>query len=208
MPTSPRIAIVGAGPGGLTLARVLRARGIASTIFELDASATARDQGGTLDLDEQSGQRALIDAGLLDGFRAISRPEGGELRMLDKAAAVHLHQPAQEGGGDRPEVDRSALKNLLLSSLPEGTIRWSSKVSNVVVTASGAPTITLANGEVIEVDLVVGADGAWSKVRPVLSDALPVFTRPLLRRGPTARRRHPAPGGGGPCRAWLDVRPG
>lgn len=176
MSTTLRISIVGAGPGGLTLARVLSTRGIASTIYELDGSGTARDQGGTLDLDKESGQRALLDAGLLEGFRAICRPEGGELRMLDKAATVVFHEPAPEGGGDRPEVDRRALKDLLISSLPEETIRWDHKVSAVAVTASGRPTITLVNGAVIETDLLVGADGAWSKVRPLLSDARPIYS--------------------------------
>ncbi|MCU1685235.1 MAG: FAD-dependent oxidoreductase [Amycolatopsis sp.] len=48
------------------LARVLHTRGIASTIYELDTSSTARDQGGTLDMQEESGQLALTEAGLFD----------------------------------------------------------------------------------------------------------------------------------------------
>jgi 2-polyprenyl-6-methoxyphenol hydroxylase-like FAD-dependent oxidoreductase len=189
---TPRISIVGGGLGGLTLARVLSTLGIPSTIYELDESAASRDQGGTLDLDEESGQQALRTAGLLDDFRGVSRPEGSELRLLDKAATVHLHEPAEQGGGDRPEVDRGALKDLLLNSLPAGTIQWGRKVS--AVAAAGKPTLTLADGEVVETDLLVGADGAWSKVRPLLSDAHPVysgvsFVDVLLRDVDT---RHPA----------------
>ncbi|MBD3006180.1 NAD(P)/FAD-dependent oxidoreductase [Streptomyces sp. 5-10] len=173
-----RIAIVGAGPGGLTLARVLHVHGIPSTVYELDASATARDQGGTLDLDEESGQRALLHAGLLDEFRPLSRPEGGELRLLGKDAEVGFHiPPPRDGDGyDRPEIDRRVLKELLLGSLPEGTVRWGQKVRAVALGAAGRPELTLTDGTAVAADVVVGADGAWSRVRPLLSGADPVYT--------------------------------
>ncbi|CDR05604.1 FAD-dependent oxidoreductase [Streptomyces iranensis] len=173
-----RIAIVGAGPGGLTLARVLHVHGIPSTVYELDTSATARDQGGTLDLDEESGQRALLHAGLLEEFRPLSRPEGGELRLLGKDADVGFHiPPPQDGDGNhRPEIDRRVLKELLLGSLPEGTVRWGQKVKAVAIGAAGRPTLTLADGTTVAADVLVGADGAWSRVRPLLSDADPVYT--------------------------------
>jgi 2-polyprenyl-6-methoxyphenol hydroxylase-like FAD-dependent oxidoreductase len=172
---NPRITIVGAGLGGLTLARVLHARGIASTIYELDSSATGRDQGGTLDLHEESGQRALLDAGLLERFRAFARAEGEETRILDRAGTVHLHEPPGQSG-TRPEIDRGRLRDLLLTSLPEGTIHWNRKVGSVDITASGLPALTLAGGEVVETDLLVGADGAWSKVRPLVSPARPRYS--------------------------------
>ncbi|WP_413103847.1 FAD-dependent oxidoreductase [Streptomyces sp. Inha503] len=172
-----RIAIVGAGPGGLTLARVLHVHGIPSTVYELDASATARDQGGTLDLDEESGQRALLHAGLLEEFRPLSRPEGGELRLLGKDADIGFHiPPPRDGDGNaRPEIDRRVLKELLLGSLPEGTVRWGQKVRAVALGAAG-PTLTLADGTTVAADVLVGADGAWSRVRPLLSEADPVYT--------------------------------
>jgi 2-polyprenyl-6-methoxyphenol hydroxylase-like FAD-dependent oxidoreductase len=165
------IAIVGAGPGGLTLARVLHTRGIAATVYEADGSPDARDQGGTLDMHAEQGQVALREAGLLEDFRTRSRPEGGELRMYGRDATLVLHQPADDEKDDRPEVDRAELRNLLLSSLPADIVRWNAKV------VSATPgSLTLAGGDVLRPDLIVGADGAWSRVRPLLSEATPVYT--------------------------------
>lgn len=165
-----KITIVGAGLGGLTLARVLHVNGIDATVYELDGSPTARDQGGTLDMHEESGQRALREAGLFDQFRAVARDEGEALRLLDGKGVVYLDDSPPESGG-RPEVDRSELKRILVESLPAGTVRWGAKVTGVTPSA-----ITLADGETVEADLIVGADGAWSRVRPLLSDARPVYS--------------------------------
>ncbi|MGW5741337.1 FAD-dependent oxidoreductase [Amycolatopsis sp. NPDC003861] len=163
---TPSIAIAGGGLGGLTLARILHTRGIPSAVYELEAAPAARDQGGTLDLHEESGQRALAEAGLTAEFRAVVREEGEALRILDRHGAVRFEETG--GDGTRPEVDRGELKRILAGSLPDGVVRWGAKVA-----AASPGRLTLATGEVVEADLVVGADGAWSKVRPVLSDAVP-----------------------------------
>ena len=164
-----KITIVGGGLGGLTLARVLRVNGIESTVYELDGSPTARDQGGTLDMHVESGQRALREAGLFDQFRAVARDEGEAMRLMDGKGTVYIDDVAPEPGG-RPEVDRSALKRILVESLPAGTVRWGAKVTSVT------PSSITVGGETIESDVVVGADGAWSKVRPLLSDARPIYS--------------------------------
>lgn len=165
-----RIAIVGGGIGGLTLARVLHVNGIESTVYELDGTPTARDQGGTLDMHEESGQAALRAAGLFDEFKAVARYEGEAMRLLDGKGVVYHDEIPDEPGG-RPEIDRSELKRILVESLPAGAVRWGAKVTAVTPSA-----ITLSDGETVRADLIVGADGAWSKVRPLLSDARPVYS--------------------------------
>lgn len=64
----PRIAIIGAGPRGLTLARILQRNGIQCTVFELDQDRYAQDQGGIVDLHPESGQLALHEASLFEDF--------------------------------------------------------------------------------------------------------------------------------------------
>ncbi|WP_329238429.1 FAD-dependent monooxygenase [Actinoallomurus sp. NBC_01490] len=174
MSTHYPIAIVGAGLGGLTLARVLHVHGIPATVFDREAGRDARTQGGMLDIHEDSGQAALRAADLYEPFRAIIHPGGQALRLLDRNARVAL-QEEDDGTGDRPEVDRGQLRDLLLDSLPEGTVRWGAKASGARPLGQGRHEVTFAGGDTITTDLLVGADGAWSRIRPLVSDATPSY---------------------------------
>ena len=177
---SPRIAIIGAGPGGLVLARLLHLANVRFALYEAEPSRTSREQGGSLDLHEESGQLALHAAGLYSEWKKLARSEGEEMRVADKHGKLFMEE-GDTAGGNRPEVDRIKLRGLLLDSLPEGVIRWGHKVRSIspsshdsgkhdvyIETATGAQTETF--------DLVVGADGAWSKVRPLLSDIKPHYS--------------------------------
>jgi 2-polyprenyl-6-methoxyphenol hydroxylase-like FAD-dependent oxidoreductase len=176
-PHAPRVAVVGAGLGGLALARVLQLHGRPVTVFEREASAGARGQGGSLDIHAGTGQVALRAADLLDGFRALARPESQEWRMLDPATAAVLPVPGPPAhDDDSPEIDRGQLRGLLLESLAEGTVRWDHAVTGVMPLGDGTWRLLFDDGSSEEADLVVGADGAWSRVRPSLSDAAPGYS--------------------------------
>ncbi|GAA3106173.1 2-polyprenyl-6-methoxyphenol hydroxylase-like FAD-dependent oxidoreductase [Kribbella aluminosa] len=160
------IAIIGAGLGGLMLARILQVNGVEAVVYEADASPAVRTQGGMLDIHEDSGQVALRAAGLYDDFLPLVLPGGEAMKVYDKHAVL---RHADDGGSGRPEVHRKALRDLLIDSLPAGMIRWGSKVD------LADDQLRLADGTVVGADLVVGADGAWSKVRSLVSDAVPQY---------------------------------
>lgn len=161
------ITIVGAGLGGLALARVLHVNGIDSVVYERESARDARGQGGMLDI--HSGQRALHEAGLIDEFHAIARREGQDMRLLEPDGTLLLQEDTPDDAPlDRPEVDRVDLRNLLLDSLPDGVVRWGH-----ACTSAGQGVLHFVDGGSAAYDLLVGADGAQSRIRPLLTDVRP-----------------------------------
>lgn len=174
MTLPPRIAIIGAGPGGLTLARLLHIAGLATTVFERETHADERPQGGTLDLHADSGQLALTRAGLTAEFMGIARYEDQGNRLYDKDGRLLLAD--DDTTGDRPEVDRTALRAMLLASVPAVSVRWGHVLRDVLSRDDGTYDLVFEHGTVGPFDLVVGADGAWSRVRPLLSRYQPHYS--------------------------------
>ncbi|OPC77282.1 FAD-dependent oxidoreductase [Embleya scabrispora] len=168
-----RIAVVGCGPAGLTFARVLHRHDHPVTLLERDPAPDARPPGGTLDLREGMGQLALDRAGLLAEFRALSRPEGQAMRILDPDGAVVRDWRPRPDDRANPEIDRGQLRDLLLGPLD---VRWGSGVAEVVPGTRDGVLVRFADGRQETFDLVVGADGAWSRVRPAVSSVTPHYT--------------------------------
>lgn len=170
-----RIAIVGAGPVGLTLARLLLNKpDIKVTVFESEKSREVREQGGTLDLHTGTGLAALKEAGLYDEFLQNARFDGEAMVICDKRLIKYVDFPGQEEGSarGRPEIDRKMLREMLLDSVPPEVIRWGYHLRSI----DESRNLIFDHGIETGFDLVVGAEGAWSKTRKLVSAQKPNYS--------------------------------
>ena len=169
---APPIAILGAGPSGLVLGRILELAKIAYVIFDRDVSAdVTTSRAGALDIRTGSGQIALQKAGLLDQFKKLARRDAHTV-LADAQGKVYIRTGGSDDvNEDKPEIDRKDLRTLLLNSIPADRVRWGRKVQNVQRDADKSMSVRFADGSIESgFRLVVGADGAWSKARNMVSD--------------------------------------
>ncbi|RAO65248.1 uncharacterized protein BHQ10_001260 [Talaromyces amestolkiae] len=166
---SPKIAIIGGGPAGLTLASILIRNGITPTVFEHDASPEARTQGGSLDLHPGTGQAALAACGLTSQFEKYARYDDQDFTAVDKHGKVAIQLRDRDVG--RPEIDRGQIRQMLIDSIPEGVIKWDHHL-----VAATEDSLQFKDHTESGWDLIVGADGAWSKIRPLCCYVPPFYS--------------------------------
>lgn len=178
-----KIAIVGGGPGGLTLARLLQMRDADVAVYERDQSRESRVQGSALDLHEDSGLAALEAAGLIDAFWANHRPDLDRLRLTDQHGTIlHDHPRTMSGAGKRPKIERGPLRDLLLDSLRPGTVHWDRKLESAEHRGDKV-ALQFAGGESVLADLAIGSDGANSRLRELVTPLRPKYVGVTLIEG-------------------------
>ncbi len=183
-----QVAIIGGGPGGLTLARLLQQKGVSVKVYERDADQHFRQQGATLDLHYESGLKALRVSGLIEEFKQHYRPGAERVTIVDNNAVVHYTErdknPVENINSEyaRPEIDRGPLRDLLIASLQDGTVVWNSKFVELKENGKGWD-ILFDNGTTAYADLAIAADGANTKVRKYITDIGRIYSGTTIVEG-------------------------
>lgn len=170
-----QIAIVGGGPGGLTLARLLQLKGANVKVYERDFNKDARVQGSPLDMHEESGMAALRKADLIEAFKKNFRPGADKKIIVNENATIFFsdHETKiEEDFGNayfRPEIDRGPLRTMLLESLQPDAVVWDSHFISMEKQNDGW-LLHFKNGTSAYSDIVIASDGANSKIRPYITD--------------------------------------
>ncbi|MDR6466161.1 NAD(P)/FAD-dependent oxidoreductase [Chryseobacterium sediminis] len=190
------IAIVGGGPAGLTLARLLQLKGANVKVYERDFNKNARVQGSPLDMHEDSGLAAIRKAELLEEFKKTFRPGADRTLIMNEKAEIffndHEIKPEEDFGDEhfRPEIDRGPLRNMLLESLLPETVVWDSHFLTMEPQNEGW-LLHFKNGTSEYADLVIAGDGANSKIRPYLTDIKPVYSGIIMLEGNVSKEAAP-----------------
>lgn len=176
-----KIAIIGAGPVGLTMAKLLQQEGIIVSVYERDKDSQTRITGGPLDLHKDSGQNAMKKAGLLEYYYEMAIPMG---RIIaDKEAKIIFSKKVlPEDKYNSPEINRNDLKRILLESLETNTVVWDRKFTKLEA-KQGKWFIHFENNIIETADFVIGADGGTSKVRNQLTDTAIEYTGTTIIQG-------------------------
>lgn len=169
------IAIIGGGPGGLMLGLLLQHQGLPFTIYERGHKNIHKDRGGSLDIHDDSGQLALKQAGIFEVFRKYARFDGEDTRIVRKDGKI-LYDEDAEDEGSRPEIDRGKLCDIIVEQINPQHIKYGYKYENMKQLDNSHAELTFENGVKVITDLVIGADGAFSKIRPHLTDVMPEYT--------------------------------
>lgn len=190
------IAIIGGGPSGLTLARLLQLKNANVKVYERDFNKEARVQGSPLDMHEDSGLAAIRKAELLNEFKKAYRPGADKTLIMNEKAEIlfsdHDTKPEEDFGAEhfRPEIDRGPLRNMLLESLHPDTVVWDSHFISMEPQNEGW-VLHFKNGTSAYADLVIAADGANSKIRPYLTDNKPIYSGVIMLEGVTSKEHAP-----------------
>lgn len=174
------IAIIGGGPSGLTLTKLLQLKGANVKVYERDLNKDARVQGSPLDLHFESGLKAIEVAGLMDSFKANYSPGADKARVVDENATIFYEHNEESTGtfGDKwfsPEIDRFALRKILLDSLQSDTVVWDSHIV-AIENINNTWQIIFKNGNTAVADIVIGADGANSTIRSFVTPIKPFYS--------------------------------
>ncbi len=164
-----KAVIIGAGPVGLTMAKLLQQNGIDITVYERDADPHARIWGGTLDLHKSSGQEAMKKAGLLQTYYDLALPMG--INFADEHGNIlSTRNPTPENQFDNPEINRNAFRKMLLDSLKSDTVFWDRKLTGLEE-QNGKWTLDFENKPSATADFLIIANGGMSKARNFVSDS-------------------------------------
>lgn len=171
-----KIAIIGGGIGGLTLALALRQQGIPADVFE--AASVLTEIGAAVALSANA-TRELARLGLLDAIAAVST-EPSELifrdgRTGDRIAAhdVATHDRYRERfGAPYFGVHRADLQTVLSRAVGGECLHLGHRLTALEEEGAGL-RLSFANGRTEEADLVVGADGVRSLVRDYVVAGIP-----------------------------------
>lgn len=192
------IAIVGGGPGGLTLARLLQLKGANVTVFERDLDKNARVQGAPLDLHDDSGLAAIRKTGLLEEFKQNYLLGADRELIMDENAQIffsdHEEKPEENFGHQhfRPEIDRGTLRRILLESLSLETVVWDSHFISMEKQNEGW-LLHFRNNTTVYADIVIACDGANSKIRPYITDIKPFYSGITMLEGNILQAKETAP---------------